>query len=158
MPINNNQNTHMNKGRVTITEPSPMVQQMAQQNFAMKNGGELPMQGAPGGASTPVAPQPMDMNFFGGNGGATGKFEMPAVATAPDLTPDSKAPDPKYGTGGVQFVNPSGTDKNDLSSLSAALNSAGVSAPSSGREFKADETKKDGGFFGNLCGCYPSHG
>lgn len=155
MPINNNQNTHTNKGRVTITGPSPMVQQMAQQNYAMKNGGELPMQGAPGGASTPVAPQPMDMNFFGGNGGATGKFEMPAVATAPDLTPDSKASDPKYGTGGVQFVNPSGTDKNDLSSLSAALNSAGVSSPSSGREFKADDTKKDGGFFGWIKGIAP---
>jgi hypothetical protein len=132
-----------------------MVQQMAQQNYAMKNGGELPMQGAPGGDSTPVAHQPMDMNFFGGNGGATGKFEMPAVATAPDLTPDSKAPDPKYGTGGVQFVNPSGTDKNDLSSLSAALNSAGVSSPSSGREFKADDTKKDGGFFGWIKGLAP---
>lgn len=149
------QNNNMSKGRVTITEPSPMVQQMAQQNYAMKNGGELPMQGAPGGASTPVAPQPMDMNFFGGNGGATGKFEMPAVATAPDLTPDSKAPDPKYGTGGVQFVNQSGTDKNDLSSLSAALNSAGVSSPSSGREFKADDTKKDGGFFGWIKGLAP---
>ena len=132
-----------------------MVQQMAQQNYAMKNGGELPMQGAPGGASTPVAPQPMDMNFFGGNGGATGKFEMPAVATAPDLTPDSKAPDPKYGTGGVQFVNTSGTDKNDLRSLSAALNSAGVSSPYSGREFKADDTKKDGGFFGWIKGIAP---
>ena len=132
-----------------------MVQQMSQQNYAMKNGGELPMQGAPGGVSTPVAPQPMDMNFFGGNGGATGKFEMPAVSTAPDLTPDSKAPDPKYGTGGVQFVNPSGTDKKDLSSLSAALNSAGVSSPSSGREFKADDTKKDGGFFGWIKGLAP---
>lgn len=132
-----------------------MVQQMAQQNYAMKNGGELPIQGAPGGASTPVAPQPMDMNFFGRNGGATGKFEMPAVATAPDLTPGSKAPDPKYGTGGVQLVNPSGTDKNDLSSLSAALNSAGVSSPSSGREFKADDTKKDGGFFGWINGLAP---
>ena len=132
-----------------------MVQQMSQQNYAMKNGGELPMQGAPGGVSTPVAPQPMDMNFFGGNGGATGKFEMPAVSTAPDLTPDSKAPDPKYGTGGVQFVNPSGTDKNGLSSLSAALNSAGVSSPSSGREFKADDTKKDGGFFGWIKGIAP---
>ena len=132
-----------------------MVRQMAQQNYAMKNGGELPMQGAPGGVSTPVAPQPMDMNFFGGNGGATGKFEMPAVATAPDLTPESKAPDPKYGTGGVQFVNTSGTDKNGLSSLSAALNSAGVSSPSSGREFKADDTKKDGGFFGWIKGLAP---
>ena len=132
-----------------------MVQQMSQQNYAMKNGGELPMQGAPGGVSTPVAPQPMDMNFFGGNGGATGKFEMPAVATAPDLTPDSKAPDPKYGTGGVQFVNPSGTDKNGLSSLSAALNSAGVSSHSSGMEFKADDTKKDGGFFGWIKGIAP---
>lgn len=155
MPINNNQNTHMNKGRVTITGPSPMVQQMAQQNYAMKNGGELPMQGAPGGASTPVAPQPMDMNFFGGNGGATGKYEAPAKGAFPDLTPDSKAPDPKYGTGGVQFANPSGTDKNDLSSLSAALNSAGVSSPSSGREFKADDTKKDGGFFGWIKGLAP---
>lgn len=155
MPTNNNQNTHMNKGRVTITGPSPMVQQMAQQNYAMKNGGELPMQGAPGGVSTPVAPQPMDMNFFGGNGGATGKYEAPAKGASPDLTPDSKAPDPKYGTGGVQFVNPSGTDKNDLSSLSAALNSAGVSSPSSGREFTADDTKKDGGFFGWIKGLAP---
>lgn len=155
MPTNNNQNTHMNKGRVTITGPSPMVQQMAQQNYAMKNGGELPMLGAPGGASTPVAPQPMDMNFFGGNGGATGKYEAPAKGASPDLTPDSKAPDPKYGTGGVQLVNPSGTDKNDLSSLSAALNSAGVSSPSSGREFKADDTKKDGGFFGWIKGLAP---
>lgn len=155
MPTNNNQNTHMNKGRVTITGPSPMVQQMAQQNYAMKNGGELPMQGAPGGASTPVAPQPMDMNFFGGNGGATGKYEAPAKGASPDLTPDSKAPDPKYGTGGVQFANPSGTDKNDLSSLSAALNSAGVSSPSSGREFTADDTKKDGGFFGWIKGLAP---
>ena len=149
------QNNNMSKGRVTITEPSPMVQQMAQQNYAMKNGGELPMQGAPGGVSTPVAPQPMDMNFFGGNGGATGKFEMPTVATAPDLTPYSKAPDPKFGTGGVQLVNQSGTDKNDLSSLSAALNSAGVSSPSSGREFTADDTKKDGGFFGWIKGLAP---
>lgn len=155
MPINNNQNTHMNKGRVTITGPSPMVQQMAQQNYAMKNGGELPMQGAPGGASTPVAPQPMGMNFFGGNGGATGKYEAPAKGASPDLTPDSKAPDPKYGTGGVQFANPSGTDKNDLSSLSAALNSAGVSSPSSGREFTADDTKRDGGFFGWIKGLAP---
>lgn len=155
MPTKNNQNTHMSKGRVTITGPSPMVQQMAQQNYAMKNGGELPMQGAPGGASTPVAPQPMDMNFFGGNGGATGKYEAPAKDASPDLTPDSKAPDPKYGTGGVQFVNPSGTDKNDLSSLSAALNSAGVSSPSSGREFTADDTKRDGGFFGWIKGLAP---
>lgn len=155
MPINNNQNTHMNKGRVTITGPSPMVQQMAQQNYAMKNGGELPMQGAPGGASTPVAPQPMNMNFFGGNGGATGKYEAPAKGASPDLTPDSKAPDPKYGTGGVQFANLSGTDKNDLSSLSAALNSAGVSSPSSGREFTADDTKRDGGFFGWIKGLAP---
>lgn len=155
MPINNNQNTHMNKERVTITGPSPMVQQMAQQNYAMKNGGELPMQGAPGGASTPVAPQPMNMNFFGGNGGATGKYEAPAKGASPDLTPDSKAPDPKYGTGGVQFANPSGTDKNDLSSLSAALNSAEVSSPSSGREFTADDTKRDGGFFGWIKGLAP---
>lgn len=155
MPTNNNQNKNMNKGRVSVTEPSPMVQQMAQQNYAMKNGGELPMQGAPGGASTPVAPQPMDMNFFGGNGGANGKFEAPAIVTSPDLTPNSKAPDPKYGTGGVQLVNPSGTDKNDLSSLSAALNSAGVSSPSSGREFTADDTKKDGGFFGWIKGLAP---
>ena len=155
MPTNNNQNKNMNKGRVSVTEPSPMVQQMAQKNYAMKNGGELPMQGAPGGASTPVAPQPMDMNFFGGNGGANGKFEAPAIVTSPDLTPDSKAPDPKYGTGGVQFTNSAQTQQNDLSSLSAALNSAGVSSPSSGREFTADEAKRDGGFFGWIKGIAP---
>ena len=130
MPKNNKQNNNMNKGRVSVTEPSPMVQQMAQQNYAMKNGGELPMQGAPGGASTPVAHQPMDMNFFGGNGGANGKFEAHAIGNSSEMTPDRKGTENKYGNGGVQFTNPAKTQKNDLSSLSGALNSGGVYSPS----------------------------
>ena len=95
-----------------------------------------------------VAPQPMNMNVFQQNGGATGKFEAPAVMPQPDLTPDTPAPAPEYGTDGVQFTNPAQTQQNDLSSLSSALTGAGVSRQVP--EFEADPKQRDGGFFGWL--------
>lgn len=143
--------------QVAITEPSPMVQQMAQNNFALRNGGQLPMQGAPatanGNTGTPsvgtVAP---NVNIFS-TGGVTGKFTPPIAKTAPDLTPDTPAPDPKYGTEGVKFTNSSNPQQNNLSSLSAALANAGVSPQQP--QFEADPNQRDGGFFGWLKGLMP---
>lgn len=111
-------------------------------------GGNQVMQGAPQGGIPAVAVQPMNMNVFQQNGGASGKFESPAVMPQPDLTPDTPAPAPEYGTDGVQFTNPAQTQQNDLSSLSSALTGAGVSRQAP--EFQADPSQRDGGFFGWL--------
>lgn len=100
-------------------------------------GGNQVMQGAQQGGIPAVAVQPMNMNVFQQNGGASGKFEAPAVMPEPDFTPDTppKAPE-------VQ------TQQNDLSSLSSALTGAGVSRQAP--EFQADPSQRDGGFFGWL--------
>ena len=100
-------------------------------------GGNQVMQGAQQGGIPAVAVQPMNMNVFQQNGGASGKFEAPAVMPEPDFTPDTppKAPE-------VQ------TQQNDLSSLSSALTGAGVSRQTP--EFQADPSQRDGGFFGWL--------
>lgn len=111
-------------------------------------GGNQVMQGAPQGGIPAVAAHPMNMNVFQQNGGASGKFETPAVMPQPDLTPDTPAPAPEYGTDGVQFTNPAQTQQNDLSSLSSALTGAGVSRQAP--EFQADPSQRDGGFFGWL--------
>ena len=108
-------------------------------------GGNQVMQGAPQVGIPAVAPQPMNMNVFQQNGGASGKFEAPSVMPQPDLTPDTTAPAPEYGTDGVQFTNPAQTQQNDLSSLSSALTGAGVSRQVP--EFEADPKQRDGGFF-----------
>lgn len=100
-------------------------------------GGNQVMQGAQQGGIPAVGTQPMNMNVFQQNGGASGKFEAPAVMPEPDFTPDTppKAPE-------VQ------TQQNDLSSLSSALTGAGVSRQAP--EFQADPSQRDGGFFGWL--------
>lgn len=112
------------------------------------SGGNQVMQGAQQGGIPAVAAPPMNMNVFQQNGGASGKFEAPAVMPQPDLTPDTPAPAPEYGTDGVQFTNPAQTQQNDLSSLSSALTGAGVSRQAP--EFQADPSQRDGGFFGWL--------
>ena len=161
---NNNNGSQPQQQRVPIatTGPSYMVQQMAAQNFAMRNGGQLPttMAGAPNGnaPAVAVAAAPMSMNFFQQNGGATGKYEAPVVQQEPDLTPSTPAPAPEYGTDGVQFANPSQPQQNDMDSLSAALNGAGVSHPQQQvPEFHADPSQRDGGFFGWLSGLIPKN-
>ena len=111
-------------------------------------GGNQVMQGAQQGGIPAVAAPPMNMNVFQQNGGASGKFETPAVMPQPDLAPDTPAPAPEYGTDGVQFTNPAQTQQNDLSSLSSALTGAGVSRQAP--EFQADPSQRDGGFFGWL--------
>ena len=159
---NNNNGSQPQQQRVPIatTGPSYMVQQMAAQNFAMRNGGQLPttMAGSPNGNAPAVAAAPMNMNFFQQNGGATGKYEAPVVQQGPDLTPSTPAPAPEYGTDGVQFANPSQPQQNDMDSLSAALNGAGVSHPQQQvPEFHADPSQRDGGFFGWLSGLIPKN-
>ena len=100
-------------------------------------GGNQVMQGAQQGGIPAVAAQPMNMNVFQQNGGASGKFEAPAVMPEPDLTPDTPPQVPEAQT-----------QQNDLSSLSSALTGAGVSRQAP--EFQADPSQRDGGFFGWL--------
>lgn len=149
MAVNNNQNTQQpRKKPVTIGGYPEAVHDLMRAKYPdydqVMNGGNQVMQGG----IPAVAPQPMNMNVFQQNGGATGKFEAPAVMPQPDLTPDTPAPAPEYGTDGVQFTNPAQTQQNDLSSLSSALTGAGVSRQVP--EFEADPKQRDGGFFGWL--------
>ena len=150
MAVNNNQNTQQpRKKPVTIGGYPEAVHDLMRAKYPdydqVMNGGNQVMQGGPQGGIPAVAPQPMNMNVFQQNGGATGKFEAPAVMPQPDLTPDTPAPAPEYETDGVQFTNPAQAQQNDLSSLSSALTGAGVSRQVP--EFEADPKQRDGGFF-----------
>lgn len=153
MPTKNNQDTQQPK-RTPITisgYPQAALDMMRARHpdyDQVMGGGNQVMQGAQQGVIPAVASQPMNMNVFQQNGGAAGKFEAPAVMPQPDLAPDTPAPAPEYGTNGVQFTNPAQTQQNDLSSLSSALTGAGVSKQAP--EFRADPSKRDGGFFGWL--------
>lgn len=123
----------------------PKVVEAAQQNFAMRNGGELPpsMQGTPNGNVPPVASVP-NMDYFGQGGRLQGAF---------DYTPSTPAPAPEYGTQGVQFTNPANPQQNDLNSLSQALANAGVSRQAP--QFQSDPSQRDGGFFNWLGSILP---
>lgn len=150
MTVNNNQNTQQpRKKPVTIGGYPEAVYDLMRAKYPdydqVMNGGNQVMQGAQQGGIPAVSPQPMNINVFQQNGGATGKFEAPAVMPHPDLTPDTPAPAPEYRTDGVQFTNPAQTQQNDLSSLSSALTGAGVSRQVP--EFEADPKQRDGGFF-----------
>ena len=146
----NNQNTQqIRKNPVTIGGYPKALHDLMSAKYPdydqVMNGGNQVMQGASQGGIPAVAPKPMNMNVFQQNGGASGKFEAPAVMTQTDLTPDTTAPAPEYGTDGVQFTNPAQTQQNDLSSLSSALTGAGFSRQVP--EFEADPKQRDGGFF-----------
>ena len=153
MPTKNNQDTQQPKrAPITISGyPQAALDMMRARHpdyDQVMSGGNQVMQGAQQGGIPAVAAQPMNMNVFQQNGGASGKFEAPAVMPEPDLTPDTPAPAPEYGRDGVQFTNPAQTQQNDLSSLSSALTGAGVSRQVP--EFQADPSQRDGGFFGWL--------
>lgn len=150
MAVNNNQNTQQpRKNPVTIGGYPKALHDLMSAKYPdydkVMNGGNQVMQGSSQGGIPAVAPQPMNMNVFQQNGGASGKFEAPSIMPQPDLTPDTTAPAPEYGTDGVQFTNPAQTQQNDLSSLSSALTGAGVSRQVP--EFEADPKQRDGGFF-----------
>ena len=152
MPTNNQDTQQPKRAPITIGGyPQAALDMMRARHpdyDQVMGGGNQVMQGAQQGGIPSVAPQPMNMNVFQQNGGASGKFETPAVMPQPDLTPDTPAPAPEYGTDGVQFTNPAQTQQNDLSSLSSALTGAGVSRQAP--EFQADPSQRDGGFFGWL--------
>lgn len=152
MPTNNQDTQQPKRAPITIGGyPQAALDMMRARHpdyDQVMGGGNQAMQGAPQGGIPAVAAQPMNMNVFQQNGGASGKFETPAVMPQPDLTPDTPAPAPEYGTDGVQFTNPAQTQQNDLSSLSSALTGAGVSRQTP--EFEADPSQRDGGFFGWL--------
>ena len=150
MAVNNNQNTQQpRKNPVTIGGYPKALHDLMSAKYPdydqVMNGGNQVMKGASQGGIPAVAPQPMNMNVFQQNGGASGKFEAPSVMPKPDLTPNTTAPAPEYGTDGVQFTNPAQTQQNDLSSLSSALTGAGFSRQVP--EFEADPKQRDGGFF-----------
>lgn len=152
MPTNNQDTQQPKRAPITISGyPQAALDMMRARHpdyDQVMGGGNQVMQGAPQGGIPAVGTQPMNMNVFQQNGGASGKFETPAVMPQPDLTPDTPAPAPEYGTDGVQFITPAQTQQNDLSSLSSALTGAGVSRQAP--EFQADPSQRDGGFFGWL--------
>lgn len=139
MPVNNQDTQQPKRAPITISGyPQAALDMMRARHpdyDQVMGGGNQVMQGAPQGGIPAVDTQPMNMNVFQQNGGASGKFETPAPA-------------PEYGTDGVQFTNPAQTQQNDLSSLSSALTGAGVSRQAP--EFEADPSQRDGGFFGWL--------
>lgn len=83
-PNNNNRDNGsqpQQRDPIAITGPSAMVQQMAQRNFAMKNGGQLPMQG--NGVTPAVATVSPNMNFFEDGNRAQGKFQPMPTGKVP---------------------------------------------------------------------------
>ena len=84
---------------VAITKPSPMVQQMAAKNFALNNGGQMPIQ-------KPVAPPVPQQNFFGGGNQAIGKFDAIQTGATP-VTDFTNMPQQQgYVPQGNGFENP----------------------------------------------------
>lgn len=73
---------------IATTGPSAMVQQMAAQNFALKNGGQMPpMQGNGTGTPPPVATV-APVNVFAGGNRIIGKYNVP-VNPQPQQNPNS---------------------------------------------------------------------
>ena len=132
----------------------PLVQQMAQQNVTMQNGGVAPIQ-----------PQQPQMNFFANGGGVSSRFESSAaqqpqqqVGTPPydaQTGLETHQPQtnfenmPKPSTG----WNPDGSARYDA--LSQALSGYKHDFNQPQPEFKKDDSKRDGGFFSWLRGLAP---
>ena len=133
---------------------APLVQQMAQQNVTMQNGGVAPIQ-----------PQQPQTNFFANGGGVSGRFESSAaqqpqqqVGTPPydaQTGLETHQPQtnfenmPKPSTG----WNPDGSARYDA--LSEALSGYKHDFNQPQPEFKKDDSKRDGGFFSWLRGLAP---
>lgn len=132
---------------------APLVQQMAQQNVTMQNGGVAPIQ-----------PQQPQTNFFANGGGVSGRFESSAaqqpqqqVGTPPyDAHTAENAPQPQTNFEGMAPPstgwNPDGSARYDA--LSQALSGYKHDFTPQ-QEFKKDDTKRDGGFFSWLRGLAP---
>lgn len=133
---------------------APLVQQMAQQNVTMQNGGVAPIQ-----------PQQPQTNFFANGGGVSGRFESSAaqqtqkqVGTPPyDAQTGLETPQPQTNFEGMAKPstgwNPDGSARHDA--LSEALSGYKHDFNQPQPEFKKDDTKRDGGFFSWLRGLAP---
>lgn len=132
----------------------PLVQQMAQQSFAMQNGGVAPIQ-----------PQQPQTNFFANGGGVSGRFESSAaqqpqqqVGTPPyDAQTGLETPQPQTNFENMPKPstgwNPDGSARHDA--LSEALSGYKHDFNQPQPEFKKDDSKRDGGFFSWLRGLAP---
>lgn len=134
--------------KVAISEPAPMVQQAAQQSFAMKN-------------------------FFSGGNKAVGRFENPNIvnpllANAGESIPeesDNPAPvtdAPSHAPSleemdNMPQNNVNNNDNGSSLSLSDVLNGGSGVSRDDKSQFVADPEKKDGGFFKWIKGLLPKN-
>ncbi len=152
-----------NTPQVAVADPAPMVQQVAQQNFAMNNQGTSQQQATTGTES----------NFFTGGNKAMGRFENPYLAKSPSQSTDEQIPAQRTEQnadntnsesvteapiGNMQNPNTGvNSDSNaPYGSLSDALNArTATSSLSEQNKFTAEPEKKDGGFFNWVKGLLP---
>lgn len=136
--------------KVAISEPSPMVQQAAQQSFAMKN-------------------------FFSGGNKAVGRFENPNVVNPPLVNAGESIPEepknpatvtdaPSHAPSWEEMDNMAQNNVNNSNdnggslSLSDVLKGGSGNASRDGKsQFVADPEKKDGGFFKWIRGLLPKN-
>ena len=136
--------------KVAIGEPAPMVQQAAQQSFAMKN-------------------------FFNGGNKAVGRFENPNVVNPPLANagesipeePENPAPvtdAPSHAPSWEEMdnmpqnnVNNSNDNGNRLSLSDVLKGGSGNASRDEKSQFVADPEKKDGGFFKWIKGLLPKN-
>lgn len=134
--------------KVAISEPAPMVQQAAQQSFAMKN-------------------------FFNGGNRAVGRFENPNVVNPPLVNagesipeqPKNPAPvtdEPSHAPRREEMDNMAQNNVNNSNDNGGSLSLSDVLKGGSGNasrdeksQFVADPEKKDGGFFKWIKGLLP---
>lgn len=126
--------------------------------------GNQTMLGDPSGRIPAVAPQPMNMNVFQQNGGASGKLEAPAVQPQQAQPAASSVQTPYLGDAAEKTQQPQtsfegmqqpptgwkadGTPSYDA--LSSALSGYQTAQSKQVPEFLADPSQRDGGFFGWL--------
>lgn len=156
--VNNNSNNNGNgvvqqpvqPQQVAIGEPAPMVQQAAQQSFAMKN-------------------------FFSGGNKAVGRFENPNVVNPPLANAGESIPEESDNPASVtnapshapsweemnnmpqNNVNNNNNDNGNRLSLSDVLNGGSGASRDDKSQFVADPEKKDGGFFKWIKGLLPKN-
>lgn len=134
--------------KVAIGEPAPMVQQAAQQSFAMKN-------------------------FFNGGNRAVGRFENPNVVNLPlanagesvpeqPKNPASVTDEPSHAPSWEEMDNMAQDNVNNSNDNGGSLSLSDVLKGGSGNasrdeksQFVADPEKKDGGFFKWIKGLLP---
>lgn len=134
--------------KVAIGEPAPMVQQAAQQSFAMKN-------------------------FFNGGNKAVGRFENPNVVNPPLVNagesipeqPKNPAPvtdEPSHAPSWEEMDNMAQNNVNNSNDNGGSLSLSDVLKGGSGNasrdeksQFVVDPEKKDGGFFKWIKGLMP---